>query len=288
MNEYVIYADSSCDTPDELLDKWGVKRIEHTFRFTDSPEIYNNSDMTPHEFYEELRAGRDAKTSAINPDIYKEYFEAELKEGRDVMYLSFSSGLSTTYNCARVAAAELAETYPDNKVVVADSLCASTGYGMMLRLMLDFIEAGHTLEEARDFVDGKKRHICSWFTVGDLNYLKRSGRVSGVAAFVGTALGIKPVLHMDDDGHLVSVSNVRGKKKAIASIVEAFGELVEDINEGPYYLCHSDCPEDAEALGAALHEAYGIEIELTGEIGPVIGSHCGPGTFAVFFIGKER
>ncbi len=288
MNPYVFFVDSSCDTPAEILSDWGVKCIDLTFRFIDSQEEFYNSQIDVTEFYKELRSGRDAKTSAVNVEAFKEAFEVDLKDGKDVFYLGFSSGLSTTFNSARLAANELKELYPEREVIVVDSLCASTGYGMLVKLTLDFLATGASLAEAAAFAEEKRCHICHWFTVDDLNFLHRGGRVSAVAAFVGTAIGIKPVLHMNNDGKLISRFNVRGRKKSIKSLTEKMGELAVDKNGGPVYICHGDCIEDATELARQVKEAFDVEVEIITYTGPVIGSHSGPGTLALFFVGNER
>ena len=289
MNAYTFFVDSSCDTPKEYLDLWGVKSIDLTFRFVDSSDEYRNSEIDVKDFYANLRSGRDAKTSAVNVENFKRAFEPELEEGRDVMYLAFSSGLSTTFNSARLAALELSEKYPDRKIVVTDSLCASTGYGMLVYLTTKKLSEGASLEEAAEYAESMRPHMCHWFTVDDLNFLHRGGRVSAVAAFVGTAIGIKPVLYMNDEGKLISRFNVRGRKKAIKALAEKMGELAMDITSGPVYICHGDCEEDANYLAEKIKETMGVKKPiLVSHVGPVIGAHSGPGTVALFFLGKER
>ena len=288
MKSYTVIVDSSCDTPKEILDLHGIKTIELNFRFIDSPEEYKNSDIDIKDFYRSLREGRDAKTSAVNVEEFKQCFEEELQKGLDVFYIGFSSGLSTTFNSARIAAQELSEEYPDRKIVVADSLCASTGYGMMVLLTLKKLDEGATIEEAAEYVENTRLNICHWFTVDDLNFLHRGGRVSAVAAFVGTAIGIKPILHVDNNGKLINRFNVRGRKKAIKALCDKMGELAVDSSTGPVYISHGDCIEDAEALASQVKERFGVDVEIIAPAGPVIGSHSGPGTLAIFFVGNER
>ena len=288
MNEYTFYADSSCDTPHELLQEWGVRSIDLLFRFADSTVEYRNSDIPTSEFYHNLREGRDAKTSAINSETFREEFERQLRDGRDVLYIAFSSGLSTTYNSARLAAKSLSEEYPERRIFVVDSLSASAGYGMLVYLTVQKLRAGATLEEAAHFAHDTRLHICHWFTVDDLNFLKRGGRVSAAAALVGTALGIKPILHTDNEGHLTNMFNVRGRKRAITALTKKLGELAEDITSGPIFISHGDCIEDAEELARQIKEEYGLDTDLITDVGPVIGSHSGPGTLALFFVGRER
>ena len=288
MNAYTFFVDSSCDTPVSYLEAWGVKCIDLTFRFVDSQTEYKNSQIDVKEFYQSLRDGRDAKTSAVNVEEFKLAFEPELAAGRDVFYLGFSSGLSTTFNSSRLAARELSEAYPDRKIIVVDSLCASTGYGMLTYLTVKKLEEGATLEEAAEYAEQTRPNVCHWFTVDDLNFLKRGGRVSAVAAFVGTAIGIKPVLHMNDEGKLISRFNVRGRRKAIKALCDKMGELAIDASAGPVFICHGDCREDADLLTIMVKEAYGVDVEIIEYTGPVIGSHSGPGTLALFFLGRER
>lgn len=288
MGNYTVFVDSSCDTPSEILDLHGIKSIELRFRFVDSPEEYKNNDLDTEDFYRSLREGRDAKTSAVNVEDFKVAFERELCCGRDVLYIGFSSGLSTTFNSARLAALQLSEVYPERKVAVADTLCASTGYGMLALLAVKRLEEGASIDEAVSFVEENRLSICHWFTVDDLQFLHRGGRVGAVAAFVGTAIGIKPVLHVDDNGKLISMFNVRGRKKAIKALCDKMEELAIDASAGPVYISHGDCIADAEVLAAQIKERFGAEVEIIAPVGPVIGSHSGPGTLALFFVGKER
>ncbi len=288
MNNYTVFVDSSCDIPQELLDNYGLHTIELTFRFTDSPEEFRNCDLDIDDFYRNLREGRDAKTSAINSEQFKLNFEPELEAGRDVLYIGFSSGLSTTYNQSRMAAAELAKKYPERRVLTADSLCESGGYGMIVMLAMKKLAAGATLEEAVEYIESTRLSICHWFTVDDLQFLHRGGRVGAVAAFVGTAIGIKPILHVDNDGKLINLYNVRGRKKAVRELAKKLSELRLDGDDSPIYISHGDCREDADELARQVKELCGTDVEVIAPVGPVIGSHSGPGTLAIFFVGSER
>ena len=287
MNPYVIIVDSACDLTPETLEAWDVKRCDLTFRFDGEETVYSNYELTPADFYQRMREGRVAKTAAANSEVFRELFEAEVKQGNDVLYLGFSSGLSATFNCARMAAAELEEAYPDRCVCAVDTLSASAGYGLLIALAVKEKEKGATLAEVAQFVEETRAHMCHWFTVDDLVYLKRGGRVSPAVALLGGVLGIKPVLHMDDEGHLVSRAKVRGRKSAIKALADRYGELAVD-RAGAIYISHGDCAEDAALLASMLNEEYGVAVEMTVNIGPVIGAHSGPGTLALFFLGKER
>ncbi len=285
---FVIHTDSGCDISSTLLKEWGVICTSLTFRFDDGDQEYSNNDMSPTDFYAKMREGASAKTSAINSEVFRMVFDETLKEGKDVLYLAFSSGLSTTYNSARMAAEELRTQYPDRKVVVVDTLAASAGQGMLVKLAVDKKNEGATLEEVASYVDKNITKLCHWFTVDDLMYLKRGGRVSPTVAFVGNALGIKPILHVDYEGHLVKVTKARSRKNSIATLADKYMELAETLGQGPVFISHGDCLEDAKALADLLKERCGATVEIITDVGPVIGAHSGPGTLALFFIGTQR
>lgn len=288
MNNYVIFADAACDINSKLLEEWGVPCEELTFKFDNSDKIYGNSDISVSDFYAKMKEGRTTKTSAANAEAFMASFEKILSQGTDILYLCFSSALSSTINSARIAANEMSEKYPERKIIVLDTLASSTGIGLLIRLVLDKKEAGATIEEAAEYAKELIPRICHWFTVDDLVYLKRGGRISPAAAFFGNMIGIKPVLHVDDEGHLVPVAKVRGRKTAISAVADKYGELAKDKENGLVYIAHSDCENDAKALAALIHERYGAKVSLISDIGPVIGGHSGPGTLAVFFIGTSR
>ena len=288
MNEYIVYTDSACDIDPAILSEWGVGFSSLTFRFEDSDKEYSNGEMDASEFYEKMKKGGIAKTAAINVETFASAFESYLKEGKDVLYLGFSSGLSTTFNSARLAAIQLAEKYTDNRVVVVDTLSASAGFGMLLYLVLEKKNNGATIDEAAAYADDLKFRLCHWFTVDDLVYLKRGGRISPTLAFVGNALGIKPVLHMDNEGHLINISKVRGRKTSIAALADKYGELALDPAGGTVFISHGNCQKDVDELSELLSSRYGAKVKLVTYVGPVIGAHAGPGVLALFFEGKER
>ena len=288
MNNYVIFTDSGCDIKSALLKEWGVEHLDLTFRFEGENREYSNSDMEITDFYNKMREGGIAKTAAINPDTFTEAFEEILKQGNDILYIGFSSGLSTTYNSARIAADELLEKYPDNKIITVDSLAASAGQGLLVRLTCDKKAAGASIEEAAEYAENIKLNICHWFTVDDLVYLKRGGRVSSTVAFVGTVLGIKPILHVDNEGKLISMSKVRGRKAALAALANKYSETAMNLGEGKIFISHADCVNDANELANIIKSKHGIEVEVITDVGAVIGAHSGPGTLALFFVGNER
>lgn len=288
MDNYVIFTDSGCDISEQALNEWGVKYLCLTFMFDGSEETHGNYDLNSKEFYDYMRQGKVARTSAINSQTFKDSFEAELKAGNDIIYLGFSSGLSTTYNSARMAADELKENYPERKIYTIDTLSASAGQGLLVYFAAEKKKSGATIDELNDYLIETSPKMCHWFTVDDLVYLKRGGRVSPAVALIGTALGIKPVLHVDDEGHLISVSKVRGRKSALKALVDKYGELSENPGGDTVFLCNADCAEDVECVKEMLNERYGAKVEYVADIGPVIGAHSGPGTIAIFFLGKAR
>ena len=286
--DFVIFADSSCDIAPELLAQWGVPFCSLSVKFDDEAESFSNYDMPFPQFYQRMRSGGVARTAAANLQSFKQAFEPYLKEGKDLLYLGFSSGLSTTVNSGLMAARELQEQYPERKLIVVDSLAASAGYGLLLWLALREKRAGKSIDEVAKFCEEARLHIDHWFTVDDLVYLKRGGRVSAAAALVGGILGIKPVLHVDNAGHLISMFKVRGRKASIKAMAAKFGELAIDRTGGTVFISHGDCLNDAKLLERYLKEDYGASVQLITYVGPVIGSHSGPGTLALFFVGRER
>ena len=288
MRDYVIFTDSACDLKPELLSQWGVPYRSLTFRFDGDEKEYSNDDMSVVDFYDRMRAGGVAKTAAVNAEAFMEMFESALKEGKDVLYLGFSSGLSTTYNSARIASIELKEKYPEAKIIVVDTLAASAGEGLMVYLTVEQKKIGATIEQAEAFARGLVARMGIWFTVDDLVYLKRGGRVSPTAAFVGNLLGIKPVLYMDNEGHLIPVSKIRGRRNAIAAMADKYTEKAVDKANGTVFISHSSCEADAKLLADMLKERHGVEVKVITDVGPVIGAHSGPGTLALFFRGSER
>ena len=288
MSTYTIYTDSACDIKPRLLNDWGVKYTELTYVFNSDGKEHKDFAMPSREFYKKMREGDVAKTSAVNADVFRDAFEKELVSGNDVLYIGFSSGLSTTVNSGQIAADELKEKYPDRKIRVVDTLSASAGFGLLLYLTVQEKRGGATLEEAAKFVEDNRFHLCHWFTVDDLVYLKRGGRVSAAAAFAAGLLNIKPVLHMDDPGHLINMFKVRGRRASIKALADKYGELALDKENGTVFISHGDCIDDAKLLEKMLAERFNAKVKLITYVGPVIGSHSGPGTLALFFLGRER
>ncbi len=287
MNDFILYTDSACDLPEDMLKSLGIHYRSLTFAFECESE-HGDREVPAKEFYAKMRAGGVAKTAAINTECFREAFEEEIAAGHDILYIAFSSGLSTTYNSGRFALADLKDKYPDRKLIAVDSLCASAGFGLMVYLAAKKKAEGATIEEVEKFVLDTRLHICHWFTVDDLVYLKRGGRISPAATLIGTMLGIKPVLHVDNEGHLVNVSKARGRQASIRALADHYGETALDKTGGTVFISNGDCVEDAETLRDILAEEYGAKVELITDVGPVIGAHSGPGTLALFFVGSAR
>ena len=287
MSSYQIITDSGCDLPAGLL---------HTLQVTCVPlSVLLQGETRPDsvddgikEFYDCLRNGDVATTSAVNPDGWASVIEPVFRAGNDALVLAFSSGLSTTYQSAVIAANELMEKYPDRKAYVVDSLCASLGQGLLVWYACAKRDEGYSLEALRDWAEDNKLHLCHWFTVDDLMFLKRGGRVSATTALVGTMLQIKPVLHVDNEGRLISISKTRGRKAAINALADKVAELGEGFENETMFLSHGDCMEDAEYLARILKDKYGVKHVHINHVGAVIGSHAGPGVLALFFMGKHR
>ena len=284
---YKILTDSCCDFNAETYAQLGLTYVPLTVEFRGQVGKDRNDDSLK-DMYDGLRAGEAAKTSAVNPEQWSELMKPVLEAGEDVLVLAFSSGLSTTYQSAVIAAEDLAEKYPERKILVSDTLCASLGQGLLVWYACKKRDEGCSLEEVHAWVEENKLHLCHWFTVNDLMYLKRGGRISATTALVGTMLQIKPVLHVDNEGHLISVGKARGRKASIEALAKKAGELGANFDNSTMFISHGDCREDAEYLAALVKEQYGVKEVLINYVGAVIGSHSGPGTLALFFLGEHR
>lgn len=287
MSDYKIITDSGCDLPKQMLSELNVQAVPLFVNFRGAT-LEDSVDEGIHDIYDAMRNGETATTSAINPARWAEAMESVLANGQDVLAIVFSSGLSTTYQSAVIAADELKDKYPDRKIRVVDSLCASLGQGMLIWYVCKKKAEGLSIEELATWVEENRLNLCHWFTVDDLAYLKRGGRISATTALVGTMLKIKPVLHMDDEGHLCNVSKVRGRKASIQALVEKAAQLGAGFDNSTMFICHGDCIEDAQYLRDLAMEKLGAKEIFIGCIGAVIGSHSGPGTLALFFMGEHR
>ncbi len=288
MRDYVIFADSACDISCDLLNEWGVRYCSLSLVFSDDPKEYQDHEIPASDFYNRMRNGAQAKTSAANMGKFCDAFETIVKDGFDILYLAFSSGLSATCNFAREAADEIMSQYEGSKITVVDSLCASAGYGLLVKLLVDKKNAGMSMDELVDYAQSTKLNVCHWFTVDDLKYLKAGGRISATTALLGGMLNIKPVMKMDNNGKLISVSKVRGRRAALKAIADIYADTAIDKKDGVVFISHGDCIDDANALADMIKENSGAAVQLITNVGPVIGSHSGPGTLALFFLADER
>lgn len=287
MNDYVILTDSSCDLPDDIVKKYQLEILQLDF-IVEGEGSFHNDQADIEKVYSKLRNGANIKTSAANISQASETIEALFNQKKDILYLGFSSGLSSTYQTVYMAGQELMEEYPERKMISVDTLAASMGQGLLVYKACQAKDAGKSLEENAQYIEDIKLKLCHWFTVDDLFFLKRGGRISGVTATVGTMLSIKPILHVDDEGHLINVSKVRGRKAAITELVNRMEKLAVHPEDQDIFISHGDCIEDAEKLASIIKERFGNDRITISYVGPVIGAHSGPGTLALFFLGEHR
>ena len=284
---YKILTDSCCDFPPQRYRELGLISLPLSITFRGETYPDRNDDSL-RDMYAGLRAGEAASTAAANPQQWEEALEPVLASGEDALILAFSSGLSTTYQSACIAADEMKERFPERKILVVDSLCASLGQGLLAYYAARKRDEGLGLEELKAWLEDNKLHLCHWFTVNDLMYLKRGGRINAATAIMGTMLSIKPILHVDNEGHLISVGKARGRKASIAALADKAAELGKGYDNSLMFISHGDCLEDAQALAELLKERCGAKEVYINYVGAVIGSHSGPGTLALFFLGQHR
>ena len=288
MATYQIISDSCCDFTQQQFEQNNVLCVPLTVVYNGEAHDNFSDAASVKAFYDILREGVTATTSAVNPEGWAKVMEQPLQEGKDVLVMVFSSGLSATYQSAVIAAEDLQEKYPDRKIRVVDTLAAALGQGLLVYYACRKRDEGLSLDELVAWVEENKLHLCHWVTVDDLSHLKRGGRISATTALVGTMLNIKPIIHVDDEGHLINVGKCRGRKAATDFIAAKVSELGEGFDNSMVFVAHGDCPEDAAALEKILKEKHGVKEVVTGYVGPVIGAHTGPGVLVVFFMGKHR
>ena len=290
MREYKILTDSTTDLSPQLVAQTGVTVLPMTY--TIGEKSYRNdpeeTDLSSGDFYDMLRGGAMSTTSQINVETFREVAGQMARDGFDVLYVGFSSGLSGTFNSARIAFEDLSAEYPEHKFLAVDSLCASMGEGLLVYHAAQRQKAGRSIEETARWLEENKLHLAHWFTVDDLNHLKRGGRVSGAAAFFGTMLNIKPVLHVDDAGHLIPMEKVRGRKASLDALVAHMEKDAVDPASQTVFISHGDCEADAEFVADEVRRRFGVQDIYINYVGPVIGNHSGPGTLALFFLGSRR
>lgn len=289
MSSFAIVTDTSCDMPAAVAEKMGITAVPLKVTIADKTFDCSLSklDVGSKSFYDVLRSGVSVKTASPSIDDYERYFRKQLDRGLDVLYIGFSTALSGAFNVGLIAAEELREEYHERKILCVDSLGGSMGLSMLIYHCVKRQHAGATIEEVRDFAENTKGRISYWFTPNDLNFLKRGGRISAAAAAVGSMMNIKPVLKTDETGKLKVVYKARGRKLAIAKLVEQMNEHYYPDGSDTVFITHADCPEDAELLARSIAKNYGISNVMISEIGPALGAHCGPGTLALFYLGKE-
>lgn len=283
---YQIITDSCSDLTEAQLKAWNVSCVNLTLRYRGEDHRNFSDSAAVKAFYDEMRSGTMATTAAANPEEWGNVMRPALEEGRDVLVITFSSGMSTTYQSAVIAAGDLQEEYPDRTIRVVDSLCAALGQGLLVYHACKKRDEGMTVDELAAWLEEHRLNLCHWVTVDDLAHLKRGGRISTTSALVGSMLNVKPIIHVDNEGHLINTAKVRGRKAAIDHLVKKFSETCTDFDT--VFIGHGDCPEDAAALEAALRAKHDIKEITTGYVGPVIGAHTGPGVLVVFFMGTNR
>ena len=286
MGKYRIFTDSSCDLTDEYIAKRSI--ISLPLSVTVGNKVMADSAQTSKMLYQAMRQGVTVRTAGVNPDEFENAFEFSLKSGYDILYLGLSSALSSTFSAANIAKNALVKKYPGCRIAIVDSLCASLGIALLIDLLIDTLGEGASLEEAISYAEEMKLRICHLFTVDDLNHLKRGGRISPSSAFFGGMLGIKPLLRMDDEGRLTATGRVRGRRTAIISLADKLNDQIDDSIDQQVYISEADCPEDAALLSGIIEEKYGYKTRLISPIGAAVGAHAGPGTLALFFIGRKR
>ena len=291
--DFEIVTDSCCNLLEDMIDDFGIHVLPLTFMVDGEDEVYQSylkgerTDLK--QFYTMMREGKVFKTSLPNLAESEALFRELLGSGHDVLYIAFSSGLSGTYQALSLIAAQLQEEFPERKIHVVDSLAASGGQGLLVWYAVQHARAGESIDQVRDWLEENKLHLAHWFTVDDLMFLFRGGRVSKTAAWAGTLLNIKPVLHVDDEGHPIPMEKVRGRKKSLNALIDHMEKSAnKPISDQMVFITHGDCIEDAEYVAAKIKERFGVKEVVINYVDPVIGAHSGPGTMALFFLADKR
>lgn len=289
MKKYIITTDTTSDLPDDYLRQHGIGLLPLYYSLNGTVYGEENS-LEPKAFYHIMREGAMPTTMAVNPDIAKKVFTRLLDEGYDILHIAFSSALSGSCSVAGSTAREICDERKDAKIIVIDSLCASLGEGLLIHKAVMLKESGKSIDEVADWLEKNKLNLCHLFTVDDLHHLHRGGRVSKATAIIGTLINVKPVLHVDNEGRLIPLNNVRGRKKALLSLVDQMEQKIKDYpqNNDIIFISHGDCEEDARYVADQIKERFGIREFLINFVSPTIGAHSGPGTIALFFMGKQR
>lgn len=290
---FELVTDSCCNLAEETIDRYGLHVLPLTFMADGEDTVYQSylkgekTDLS--QFYKMMRDGKVFRTSLPNLSNTETLFRSLLDTGRDILYLGFSSGLSGTYEATELLAKQLRGEYPDRKIYTVDTLAASGGQGLLVWHACQHAEAGEGIDAVRDWVEGNKLRLAHWFTVDDLMFLWRGGRVSKTSAWAGTLLNIKPVLHVDDEGHLIPMEKVRGRKKSLTALLNHMEKTgTQPLADQMVFITHGDCLEEAQWLEQQIRERFGVRDIVVNCIDPVIGAHSGPGTMALFFLASSR
>lgn len=287
MCNYVISTDSTADLPEDYINTHNLD-IHHLYYVMGDTTYDGSNELSPKDFYDQMRSGFMPTTMASNPDNIKNSFEKHLKEGKDILHISFSSALSSSYNNAACVARDLSDKYLSRNIIVVDSLCASMGQGLLVHKAVMLKESGASLNDNVSWLEQNKLHLCHQFTVNDLNHLHRGGRVSKATAVLGTLINVKPVLHVNDEGRLTSLSNVRGRKKSLITLVDNMEKEIDGFDNDIVFISHGDCIDDADFVADLVKKRFNIQNILINFVSPTIGAHSGPGTVALFFMGNSR
>ncbi len=289
MREFAIVTDTCCDLSQEMAKDLGLVMVPLSVQLGDE-RFYNLPGQGPdtHTFYQRLFDGESVQTSAPNVGEFKDYFRPILEAGKDLLYIGFTSALSATYQNSTIAIDELQEEFPEATILTVDSLCASLGQGLLVDLAVQEQRKGKTIQEVRDFCEATKGRVHHWVTVGNLTQLRRGGRLSATKAIFGSLLQVKPIIQVDAKGRLVAMGTVKGRKKALAHLVEQMEEFGVTAEGQRVYIVNSDCTAEAEAMAATIREKFPVVEVIVGDMGQVIGSHTGKDTIGLFFLGQER
>ena len=291
MRDFVIITETTADLPASYIEENGLVIVPLYYQIDET--VYGEEKhLESKDFFDAMRNGATPTTSASNPDTLRKKYIELIESGKDILHLAFSSGLSCSYNNASFVAEDLKEEYPDAKITVIDTLCASLGQGLIVNSAVQLKQQGKSIEEIAEWIEAKKLNLCHQFTVDELIYLYRGGRLKKSSAILGTIINIKPVLHVDNEGHLVPLAKVRGRKKSLNALVDNMIAALDgydfDIENEWVYISHGDCQEDAEYVKKQIEERIGAKNFLINYLSPTIGSHAGPGTVALFHYGKTR
>lgn len=287
MSKFEIYTDSSCDLPKDIVEQYDIKVMQLEVIIDDNEPVLNK-DIEAKAFYQQLRDGANAKTAAMTPGYFAEHAKESLKEGKDILYIGFTSGLSVTYHNGAMMLEELQEKYPERKMLAIDTLCASVGEGLLVHYAALQREAGASMEKIYEGVMAMKDKIHHQVTVDDLFFLQRGGRISAATAIAGSVLGVKPMIHVTEEGKLDTIGKIRGRKSAMKELVNKMKSNA-DVDRWNYvFISHGDCEEDATRVKEMVEEGFPQAQVIISDVGPVIGAHTGPGVIALCYLGKTQ